>query len=205
MSVALSDTPLVVGSESSRLSGYPGAGAVFVFERSHDTWELAQELTASDAHANDRFGGSVAISDDTIAVGALLDDHGSSTNSGSTYIFTRTDGEWVETQKLISGAPTGEQQFGASVCVCGTHMMVGAPNDRPLGLDNAGCGYLFARTGESWHGAGTLWATDASADTLFGEVAVHGRTAVVGSRLADHAGLTDPGAAYVFLLPGRAN
>jgi hypothetical protein len=84
-------------------------------------------------------------------------------------------------------------------------MMVGAPHDTPLGLDNAGCGYFYSRSAGSWLIVDSLWASDAAVDNLFGEVAVSGRTAVVGARLADHSGLTDPGAAYVFALPAHVN
>ncbi len=204
-SLTLSDTTLVVGAEWSNLAGRSRGGAAFVFEKRSGAWEQTQALTASDAQADDRFGSSVAVSDDTIVVGALRDDHGSSTDSGSAYVFTRSDAGWVESQKLISGTPREEQRFGTSVCVCRNHMMIGAPHDNPLGLDNAGCGYSYARSVGTWRAVDTLWASDAAAGNLFGEVAVHDRTAVVGARLADHSDLMDPGAAYVFLLPVRVD
>ena len=205
VSVALSDTTLVVGSEWSDLAGCYRGGAAFVFETKGDAWEQTQGLTASDAQYDDRFGSSVAMSDDTIVIGALRDDHGSSANSGSAYVYTRAEAEWVESQKLISGTPGEERQFGSSVCVCRNHMMIGAPRDTPLGLANAGCGYFYTQSAGTWRSVDTVWASDARAGNLFGEVAVHGRTAVVGARLADHSDLIDPGAAYVFLLPVRVN
>jgi hypothetical protein len=205
VSVALSDTTLVVGSESSDLAGYSRAGAAFVFEERDGSWEQTQELTASDPEADDRFGSSVAVFDDTIVVGAARDDHGSSVDSGSAYVFERSEDRWVESQKLISGTPATQQLFGSSVCVCRNNMMVGAPHDAPLGLDDAGCGYFYSRSAGSWAIVDSLWASDAAAENLFGEVAVHGRTAVVGARLADHSGLANPGAAYVYLLPSHVD
>ncbi len=205
VSVAMSKTTLVVGSEWSDLAGPHRGGAAFLFDRADGSWQQIQELTASDTEADDRFGSSVAVSDDTIIVSAIRDDHGSSLDSGSAYVFERSEVGWVESQKLISSAPASGQQFGSSVCVCRNNMMVGAPHDTPLGLDNAGCGYFYSRSAGSWLIVDSLWASDAAVDNLFGEVAVSGQTAVVGARLADHSGLTDPGAAYVFALPAHVN
>ena len=50
------------------------------------TFALQQHLTAADGAANDNFGVSVAISGDTVVVGAYLDDV-AFTNQGSAYIF----------------------------------------------------------------------------------------------------------------------
>lgn len=205
VSVALSESTLVVGSEWSKLSGRYRGGAAFVFERAYDSWQQVQGLTASDPEPNDGFGRSVAVSEDTIVVGAIRDDHGSSVDSGSVYVFEPSEIGWVESQKLIPGAPASGQQFGNSVCICRNYMMVGAPSDIPLGLDNAGCGYFCSRSAGSWFMVDSFWADDAKAGNLFGEVAVHGRTAVVGARLADHSGLRDAGAAYVYLLPPHVN
>ena len=48
------------------------------------------KLTASDADANDYFGGSVAVSGATALVGALRDDD-AGTNSGSAYLYDFSD------------------------------------------------------------------------------------------------------------------
>ena len=69
---------LVVGAplEDSSANGGEGdnsagaAGAVYVFTRTDGAWLQQAYLKASNADASDRFGFSVAISGDTIAVGA---------------------------------------------------------------------------------------------------------------------------------------
>ena len=84
-SVALSGDTLAVGApfESSATTGVngdqadnnaPGAGAVYVFVRSGSTWAQQAYLKASNTEARDVFGRSVALSGDTLAVGASWED-----------------------------------------------------------------------------------------------------------------------------------
>ena len=81
-SVAISDDTVVVGSqtEDSNATGINGdqsnnarvdSGAVYVFTRSGTTWSQQAYLKASNTGRGDIFGYSVAISGDTLVVGAL--------------------------------------------------------------------------------------------------------------------------------------
>ena len=45
------------------------------------------KLTASDGAASDRLGHSIAVSGDTVIVGAPGDDVGANANQGSAYVF----------------------------------------------------------------------------------------------------------------------
>src|SRR5207302_129505 len=61
-------------------------GAAYIFSRNQggaDNWGQVQKLTASDGAANDRFGRSVALSDDAIVVGA----DGKNSYTGAAYVF----------------------------------------------------------------------------------------------------------------------
>ena len=52
-----------------------------------------------------RFGYSVAISGNTIVVGAYVDDISNNTNQGAAYIFERNQGgvnNWGEVKKLVA-------------------------------------------------------------------------------------------------------
>ncbi|MCA9257058.1 MAG: FG-GAP repeat protein, partial [Phycisphaerales bacterium] len=68
-SVAISGGTIVIGAPEDSAAG-SSAGAVFVFEEIAGAWEQVARLTADDAATNDYFGSSVAISGDTIIVGA---------------------------------------------------------------------------------------------------------------------------------------
>ena len=54
------------------------------------------KLTASDGAASDCFGSSVAISGDTVVVGAILMTLAQTSNQGSAYVFVKPAGGWAD-------------------------------------------------------------------------------------------------------------
>ena len=95
----------------------PRSGSAYVFKRDAvGNWTEQVELKPSDPMLSDGFGFSVAISGDTIVVGAP----GHSENgqfSGAAYIFQRTNDQWLETAKLTFLGPPFRRPpgFGQSV------------------------------------------------------------------------------------------
>ena len=83
--VAIDGDVLVVGSALDD-SAAMAAGAVYVYSNNAGNWVLQQKLVAADAQVGDRFGADVAVSGDTIAVGADLDDD-RGTDAGAAYVF----------------------------------------------------------------------------------------------------------------------
>jgi hypothetical protein len=195
-SVSLSGDTLAVGAplESDPSPGSPcptvdpsahkpdtaRSGAAYVFVRNPTTGKWSQQayLKASDTgvcddfHADDRFGWSVSLSGDTLAVGAPYEssaatgvggDQGNNSAplSGAVYVFTRTGIAWPQ-QAFIKASNTGAgDQFGASVVLDGDTLAVGAPfeDSRASGVDgdqtdnsatNSGAVYLFTRSGGLW-------------------------------------------------------
>jgi hypothetical protein len=107
-SVALSGDTLVVGASGADVGGKVDRGAAYVFERNRggtDTWGKVKKLTASDGEAGDRFGSSVAISGETIVVGAPYVDEivGIDSNRGRAYVYSRNAGgadNWGEIREV---------------------------------------------------------------------------------------------------------
>src|SRR5262249_11994574 len=100
---------------------------------------IAQQayLKASNTGQFDEFGWSVAISGDTVVVGAPLE--ASSTTgvnttanesafaSGAAYVFVRNSGVWTQ-QAYLKASNTGmDDEFGLSVAISGDTVVVGAP------------------------------------------------------------------------------
>jgi len=105
-------------------------GSVYVFtpatKGDYKTWVLRATLRADDGLGGDQFGRSVAISGDTIVVGAP----GRSAD-GNAYIFTRVDAgspnsNWTLSAKVRPIA-ADTQSFGRSVSVDGNHVTIGDP------------------------------------------------------------------------------
>ena len=73
-------------------------GAAYVFERNKDgggttadNWGQVQKLTASDTGDDDYFGRSVAISGDTVVVGAWGENGAGGDDRGAAYVFERNE------------------------------------------------------------------------------------------------------------------
>jgi FG-GAP repeat len=134
-SVAIDGNTVLVGSPHNN-----DRGSVYVFVRSGTTWPLEQKLTAKDSVKDDHFGESVAISGDTVVVGANWDgDQGF--RSGSAYVFERSGTTWTEEKKLNTSDGVSFDQFGGSVAIDGDTAVMGAQLDDDAG-DKSGSAYV---------------------------------------------------------------
>jgi len=153
---------------------------------------LLQTLLNPDPAATDRFGRSVAIHGSIVAIGAHLDDTGA-VDSGAVYLFDASSGALFQT--LLNPTPAMDDNFGTSVGIDGSTVVVGTPLD-DTGAANAGTAYLFdTSSGALTH---TLLNPTPIAGDRFGDaVAIDDSTVVVGSRF-DDTGAINAGAAYLF-------
>ena len=160
-----------------------------------------QKLVASDGAASDYFGFSVSIDGDTMVIGASGDDD-NGTDSGSAYVFTRTNGIWTEVAKLTADDGAASDYFGSSTSIDGDTIVIGASGDDDKG-SNSGSAYVFTRDtagdlASDWTQVAKLTAGDGAADDYFGtRVAISGDTIVISAYKDDDKG-TDSGSAYVF-------
>jgi len=158
-------------------------------------------VIANDAASSDRFGISVAISNDVLVVGANRDDD-NGLESGSAYVFRYQgiDG-WVQEQKLTASDGQANAGFGWAVSLSGSAAMIGANNDvAPFG---SGAAYVFRYNGRTWNQEEKFSPPAGSrSDNEFGfSVAMDGNTAIVGSIREDGAAAS-VGAAYVYYYDG---
>jgi hypothetical protein len=167
------------------------AGGAYVFTRSGTTWSQQQALAPGDLVSQDEYGWSVAVSGDTAAVGALVQN----TSAGGVYVFTRSGTTWTQQQKLAGDDTVSGDVFGRSVALDGDTLVVGASNKD----FQRGAVYVYTRSGTTWTQQQKLAAQDAAAGDSFGiSVAISGDTAAIGSFEADGG----KGAVYVFTRSG---
>src|SRR5439155_776531 len=155
------------------------------------TGALVTTLNDPTPASSDYFGISVAVSGNTVVVGAAGDATGGY-QSGSAYVFNAITGALVAT--LNNPSPAEDDDFGVSVAVSGKTVVVGAVRD-DTGASDFGSAYVFNAT------TGALVATlnnpTPADDDYFGvSVAVSGNSAIVGA-YRDDTGGTDAGSAYV--------
>ena len=102
------------------------SGAAYVFVKSGGVWPVTetQILKTSDAATSDTGGWSVSTSQngDRIIYGAPYDDDNQS-NSGSIYIFDRSNGTWTQTKKYANHASSAANYFGKETAVSSDGMV----------------------------------------------------------------------------------
>jgi len=181
---------LVVVGANGDDTGATDAGAAYVFDAANGS--LLCTLNNPTPAASDQFGWSVAVSGSTVVVGAYSDDTGA-TDAGAAYVFDATTGNLLQT--LNNPTPASSDQFGMSVAVSGSTVVVGAYSD-DTGATDAGAAYVFdAATGDLLQAINNPTLT--SSEYFGSSVAVSGSTVVVGA-YGNDAGAADAGAAYVF-------
>ena len=107
-------------------------GAVYVYTRSGDVWNLQARLVASDGASGDQFGDKVALSSngDTLAVSATLAHAPGAIRAGAVYVFQRSGSSWTQQAKLAPPSPEAWQAFGASLALDGNRLVVGSDGSR---------------------------------------------------------------------------
>jgi len=234
-SLAISGDTIAIGDvgDGSNASGVngdqnnnraPGSGAVFVLVRNGTNWGQQAYLKATPPHADEGFGEAVAISGDTIVVGASDDASG----TGAAWVFVRNGTNWTQQAFLkASNAEVGDSFADRdAVAISGDTIVIGArtesSNARGVNGDQnnnnalwAGAAYVFVRNGTNWTQQAYLKASNNRPGIeQFGEsVAISGNRVVVSSGGDDSSAVgvngdqednsaEDSGAVHVFVRNG---
>jgi len=209
------------GAASQPLGLVDGAGTFSIIvsnQGTPTTYEVAfaPRLPAEKAHLSgitptDHFGYSIALSADTLAVGAF----GEGGRSGAVYVFIRSGASWIQQAVLKAANANAQDLFGNSVSLDADTLLVGARGEdsATTGVNgdgsnnsatNSGAAYVFVRTGTTWTQQAYLKPANTTAEASFGtSVAVSGNRVVVGAP-GDASGGSNTGAAYVFARAGTA-
>lgn len=198
-SVGLSGNTAIVGAAGEDTAATSNNGAAYIFVRNGAVWTEQTKLLASDAATDDRFGTVVAISGDTVIVGAPGKEIVTVSTEGAAYIFGRNGTTWTEQTRLLASDPASNDQFGINVAISGDTAIVGAHEEDTFPNFGNGAAYVFLRSGTSWSQRTKLLALDAGLNDNFGRgVAISDDTVAIGAPTES----TDPnianGAAYVF-------
>ncbi len=202
-SVAISGDTAIVGAPSDNVGGNTDQGSAYIFTRSGTVWTQQAQLFATGGASFDLFGTSVAVSGDTVIVGAVYDDVGANNDQGSAYVFTRTGTVWTQQTQLTATGGAANDSFGNSVGISGDTVIVGAYADTVGANNGQGSAYIFTRSGTAWSQQEQLFAADGASLDMFGNsVAISGDTAVVGAYGDDVGANNEQGSAYIFTRSG---
>ena len=201
-SVAVAGDTVVVGApgEDSNATGingnqtnnfFNGAGAAYVFHRSAGSWSQEAYLKASNTGQGDSFGESLALSGETLVVGAPFEDssatgvngdgaNNTGTNSGAAYVFRRGLQGWSQEAYLKASNTQSGDGFGDAVSVSGDLIASGAPQEdsSATGVDGdqannsaafAGAVFVFERSGSTWSQSAYVKASNTGVSDRFGD------------------------------------
>ncbi len=212
--VAVDGDVLAAAALYADSSSAPASGAVYVYLRDETTgaWVERKKLARSSGASYERFGASVAVAGDLIAVGAPNASVGGVAGQGAVHIYARNAGgtdNWGEIVELTDASLGTLGWFGAAVAFEDDLLAVGA--SRPY--ENGGRVVLFERSRGGQNAWGTVTTIldsdvggpgaggDGSTRAAFGAaVAFDGDQLLVGASGADvsHYDQND-GAAYLFV------
>ena len=163
------------------------SGAVYVFTRSgsdNSSWRQQAYIKASKTDRDDRFGTAVALSGNTLAVGAVNEDNSTGRygdpsdnrlpDSGAVYVFTRSGITWSQERYLKASNPGENDKFGKTLALSGDTLAVGAENEdsSSTGIGghqgddaagtrkDSGAVYVFNRSGTVWNQRAYIKASD---------------------------------------------
>lgn len=157
-STGISGKYAVIGAVGND-DGGSQSGSAYIFKTDGANWVQYDKLVADDADSGDQFGYSTAIySYDTIfggihrrldsgstrsvaIVGAYSNDDAGH-DSGSAYIFTKTDESWSQFEKLTASDAASTDRFGLSVSITRRYAVVGAHYNDDDGT-NSGSMYIY--------------------------------------------------------------
>lgn len=162
--IAASEGTVVVGEPLDTVGGHVKAGSAYVFTEGAGGWATATQATklvASNAESEEAFGASVAISGETIVVGAPGRKSGSGVDAGGAYVYSKpivggwsAKAEQTETAELYNSEDVALYSFGTSVAISGETIVVGTPFYRDYGQSLSppadGAAFVFLEPAGGW-------------------------------------------------------
>jgi hypothetical protein len=147
-SVSIQGEVAVVGAPNADVSGKTDAGAAYVYRNIGGTWSFEAKLVRAVPAATDKFGSSVSVLGDFIAVGTPLANAGGVTDAGEVSVFKRVSGVWTLAATVTAGVKTASDLFGHAVALGGSvsapTLVVGCPGDDETGKAGCGAAYIHA-------------------------------------------------------------
>ena len=193
----------VVGAYYDDDAGINSGSAYVLARDANNDWQRVAKIKPTDgSHSTaDWFGRSVAIEGNYIVVGAPAEN-----TKGAVYVFRKgaTASSWTQIiPRLTDATGIASDNFGQSVDISSTHIIVGVPGDEPTATitNDHGCVFIFpinTTTGVIGAGAKSVALDAAIGDRYGSSVSIDGDNAVVGSPLDDTPGpRLNAGSAYV--------
>lgn len=169
-------------------------GCVYIFTYNGSIWTQSNKFYPSDFASGDNFGWAVSITWEDAFVGSPNSDFSGKTNSGSCYVYSKSNGVWSFNTKLLPTQLVAGDSYGSSVYVAGNYATVGAPlaDVLPAGegatlKTDGGCIYIYRKDSNGvWVDETKIFSSDLASNDNFGfVVATKGNYTIAGAPLTD--------------------
>jgi len=185
--LALQGDLLAIGSTNANVTVgetvINNAGAAVLFRRgANSVWSHEATLASPTPVGSSNFGGAVALSENTLLVGASTDNDGID-NRGRVFVYQRSAGQWAWVRTLV--IPNGDPgaDFGWTVALDGDVAIVGCRTCDVTA--NAGSFFAFERNlggSNNWGVRGEFVGSQPVGIDLFtGSLRLRGNSLMVGS------------------------
>lgn len=145
--VALSGGRALIGAWGDRLLSSDQSGSAYLFDGAPG-YPLLHHFPNPTDNGNDHFGWSVALAGDTAVIGSIRDDDAGATNAGAAYVFDASTG--LLTHTLYAPSPAANANFGTSVAILNSQVLVGSPGEAIGSAAAAGRVHVFDSGTGSW-------------------------------------------------------
>ncbi len=165
----MSDQYLFAGNPGADVDDQASEGEVYVFKRTdNNTWEYRQTLHTPDGNRQDNFGYAIAYNGSELLIGAPGARYEGS-YEGAVYNFHLSDDSWINVAKFGNSECSWGAQFGTSLDMYDTAIIVGAPHHAKDGkhvglvtiMDLSG-NILSKQTGSTYSNAHPMLGTSVS-------------------------------------------
>lgn len=197
---------LLIGAWNEDVDGNTGEGRAYLYYNNSGTWTHWYTLQMANGGATDKFAFQGAVSMDITTGYAVIGAYNNTTATGKIYIYNDITTEpgtkptlKTEDTAIIGSSSTTNEEFGRSVCVDGSVIVVGSPADDDNGT-NVGRVYIYYNTGTEWLEYAKFQNSTLENGEKFGtHVGKSGSNIVVSSPYKDVSGTTNAGEIYLFI------
>jgi hypothetical protein len=182
--LAISSTTLVIGAYCDT----ENVGAIYIYQRSGSTWTLQGSKVDDPANnPGDNYGNALAVSGNTVLVGAL----------DAAYVYTNEAGQGWTQAATLANPGASDDNFGESVALAGTTAVIGAPGNPPGSSTLLpGAAYVYTGSGSTWTQKQKLTHPAGTKGDIFGySLAMNSTTMLISMPVY---GATGCGTAYMY-------
>ncbi len=170
VSVAIHGATIAIGAPRRDPDQRFQAGSVFIYGRAADGYLLQQILAPGDPAPEQRFGSTVALWQDYLAVGVPA------AGAGRVDLYRRVGVGPYEFDRSLFPLPDGAGRFGAALAMADAELLIGAPQ-----ADSGGAVYRSTLGSTGWAAAQPLALVAAAGEELGSALALDGALALVGA------------------------